>query len=299
MRMKSRLLLPAGGLAATLFLTACPPPQPDPGPGPGTTQAPPNNPPAGTTSCGPASSAAVGPDGSDPIASWGVDGSAEATVVIGNVVYVGGTFNNAVSPSGRHRSPRQPGRVLPGGRQPAVQLLGQLRRRGQSTPSPRTARACSSGGNFTTMNGAASNRLVKLNAETGARDTSFALIRFRPPGPPRRPTRRKACSTWTTPGPPACSRRGRLRQDRHRRRHHPVDQGRQRRRVQLWPRRAGRLFRGGTDKQVESIAVSPDGSTVFLGGNFVDVKRPSQTVAGTPRDRLARVQSSGAGALDS
>ena len=82
MRMKSRLLLPAGVAAAALIGTACVPPPTPPGGGGPTTPAPTNPPPVGTTSCAPASSAAAGPDGADPIASWGVDGSAKATVVI-------------------------------------------------------------------------------------------------------------------------------------------------------------------------------------------------------------------------
>jgi hypothetical protein len=53
----------------------------------------------------------------------------------------------------------------------------------------------------------------------------------------------------------------------------------------------------GADSKVESIAVS--GSSVFIGGNFGQVKKPDQATAGTARDRLAKLDTTGAGTLSS
>ena len=148
MRMKSRLLLPAGVLAAAIIGTACvppPPPRRRPGPTPSAAQQP-----AGSTGARAAELRGRRTRQRDPIASWGVDGTAVATVVIGNVVYVGGTFNNAVSPTGSHRAPRQPGRVLPGRRQPAVNSFAANFGGGPVNALATDGASLFVGGNFTT-----------------------------------------------------------------------------------------------------------------------------------------------------
>ena len=79
----------------------------------------------------------AGPRQPDPIASWGVDGIANAAVVIGNVVYVGGTFSNAVSPTGQTAAHANLAGVLPGRRQRAEHVQRQLRRRSGQRPGHR------------------------------------------------------------------------------------------------------------------------------------------------------------------
>ena len=96
MAFKARVLGIAGVLAVAAVGTACGPPPPPPPPPPPTTSPPPKPacPAAGTD-------ATPGPNSSNPISSWGVNGTAYATVAIGDIVYVGGTFSQAVSPSGQ------------------------------------------------------------------------------------------------------------------------------------------------------------------------------------------------------
>ena len=101
MAFKARVLIPAGAVVAAILATSCvqqpPPPQsPPPPPPPPTTSV---NPP--TPACPATPHSAAGPDSQNPISSWGVDDTAITTVVIGDVVYVGGTFKNAVSPTGQ------------------------------------------------------------------------------------------------------------------------------------------------------------------------------------------------------
>lgn len=287
MRMKSRLLLPAGVAAAALIGTACVPPPTPPGGGGPTTPAPTNPPPVGTTSCAPASSAAAGPDGADPIASWGVDGSAKATVVIGNVVYVGGTFNNAVSPTGV-TAPRAnlAAFCLADGN-----LLSSFSANFGGGPVNALATDGASlfvGGNFTTLNGAASNRLVKLNAGTGVRDTSFSpdpipAPRATPPANPPEGVLDLAFS-GSTGVLYAGGDFGKIGTGGGLMQSTKVDNA-----AGFNANGSLTAFRGGTDKLVESIAVSPDGSTVFLGGNFT-------TVHGVNRGQMARVTATAADA---
>ena len=165
---KSLTLLPAGVLAAVIIGSACAPPQPPQQPPP----TPPTTPP-GSTGCAAPSSVKAGPDSADPISSWGVDGVGRG--------------------QRRHRQRRLRRRHV-------QQRRVADRRRPRRTPTwPRSAwrtAACSNtfnanfgggpvnalatdgsnlfvGGNFTTLNGGAVNRLVKLNA-SGVRDTGFA-----------------------------------------------------------------------------------------------------------------------------
>jgi len=99
---KFKLLIPAAALAVAV-VSACAPPPPPPPPPPPTTSKPVPPPPAVCPT--PATNTRLGPDSESPISSWGVDGAAYTTVTIGNVVYVGGLFHNAISPSGA-RVPR-------------------------------------------------------------------------------------------------------------------------------------------------------------------------------------------------
>jgi len=273
---KSLTLLPAGALAAAVLASACAPPPPPPPPPPTTTP--------GSTTCATPSSAKAGPDGADPISSWGVDGTANAAVVIGNVVYVGGSFNNAVSPTG----------------QPAARanlaafcladgsLLNSFSANFRGGPVNALATDGTSlfvGGNFTTLNGAASNRLVKLNASSGARDTSFAPAPIPAPGaggvtPPTDGVLALAYSS-ATGVLYAGGDFGKIGTGAGGGQSTVVDNA-----AGFTANGTLTSFTGGTDKKVESIAVSPDGQTIHIGGFFT-------TVHGQTRGQLARLDPTG------
>ena len=53
----------------------------------------------------------------------------------------------------------------------------------------------------------------------------------------------------------------------------------------------------GANSKVEAITVSPDNTAVYIGGNFTEVKKPSQQAAGQARDRLARLTAGAPGNL--
>jgi hypothetical protein len=185
MRTKTRILLPVGALAA-IILAACtvPPPTKPPVKPPPTTKPPVTTvaPPTATSCPAVGANATPGPDSINPIAGTsGVDGVANATVVIGNVVYVGGAFTHAVLPNGTVAAAR-------------LNLAAFCLANGKllttfvaNTSGPVNALATDGtnlfvGGNFTTINGqpaardkngAAKNTVVKVDARTGARIAAF------------------------------------------------------------------------------------------------------------------------------
>jgi hypothetical protein len=172
MRTKNRLLLSAGALAAVVLAAGCVAPPPPKNPGNTTTTHPPPPPPT-ATSCPAVAANAAGPGSSSPIAGVsGVNGIARASVVIGSVVYVGGTFTSAVLPNGATAAARSNlaafclanGKLL-------TTFVG-------NTNGPVNALATDGtslfvGGNFTTYRGVGSNRLVKVDAHSGARIAAF------------------------------------------------------------------------------------------------------------------------------
>ena len=143
MALKARVLLPAGVLAVAIAATACVPDTSPPPPGMTTTTT------TTTTTAPPAPACPAagtdgtpGPNGQNPIGSWGVNGTAFAVVAIGDIVYVGGTFSQAVSPSRAERRPGQPGRVLHRQRRAAQQLRRQHQRTGVGADDGRHQRLC-------------------------------------------------------------------------------------------------------------------------------------------------------------
>jgi hypothetical protein len=272
---KSLTLLPAGVLAAAIIGSACAPPPPPPPPPPPTTT-PTTPPPVGTTSCAAAGSASPGPDGTSPISSWGVDGQAKAAVVIGNVVYVGGSFNNAVSPTGAS-APRTnlAAFCLADGN-----LLSTFSANFGGGPVNALATDGANlfvGGNFTTLNGVASNRLVKLNAGNGQRITSFAPAPIPPPGGVTDGVLALAYTSANGGVLYAGGDFGRIGTGAGAGQSTQVGNA-------AGFTSTGTLtsFTGDTDKKVESIAVSPSGDAVFLGGFFTTAKA-------TPRAQLAKI----------
>ena len=113
MGLKARVLVPAGALAATLLATACVPPPVDPGTTTTTGATTPTTPTTTGSSVPPPPTcpnvnddATPGPNSQNPKSSWGVNGAGYAAVIIDDVVYVGGTFSQAVSPNGGQTQPR-------------------------------------------------------------------------------------------------------------------------------------------------------------------------------------------------
>ncbi len=269
MRTKTRVLLPVGALAA-IILAACtvPPPTKPPVKPPVT---PPTTP--TSTSCPAALGGNPGPDSSTPISSWGVDGGAFATTVIGNTVYVGGAFTHAVSPTGA---------VGPARLNLAAFCLANgklLTTFAANVNGPVNALATDGtslfvGGNFSTLNGQAVSRLVKVNALTGARVSTFNTPVI--PAPVN-------SLAYDSGNIYAAGEFGKLNASA------PF--------VQVG-NAAG--FNGTTgqynswhaaaDKVVEAIAVSPNHLWVYIGGNFT-------TVGGAAHDRLAKLTRAGAGAV--
>jgi hypothetical protein len=105
-----------------------------------------------------------------PIDSWGQDGIAYSVSIQGNTVYVGGDFNRAVK--GKQSVPRSnvmavnrdTGEVFPGF---VANTNGTVYSVVSDGPSVYV------GGDFTTINGVAKSRLAKVNAVSGAVDAGF------------------------------------------------------------------------------------------------------------------------------
>lgn len=268
---KSLTLLPAGVLAAAIIGSACAPPPPPP------QQPLPPPPPPGSTGCAAPSSVKAGPDSVDPIASWGVDGPAVATVVIGNVVYVGGTFNNAVSPTGQTAAHANLAAFcLADG---SVLNTFNANFGGSVNALATDGANLFVGGNFTSLNGTASNRLVKVNAGTGARDTTFAPDPI--PAPSANPSATAGVLALAYSGATgvlyAGGDFGKIGTGAGMGQSTQVDNA-----AGFTGNGTLTSFTGGTDKKVESIAVSPNGDSVFLGGSFTNVK-------GSARAQLAKI----------
>ena len=265
MPMKTRLLLPAGVLAAAIIGTACVPPPLRPRP-------PATNPPA--AGCASAANGNPGPDSQDPIGgTWGVDGQALTSLILGDVVYVGGAFLNAVSPTG--------GTVPRHGLAAFCLADGSLVNgfAAHFDGGPVNALATNGanlyvGGNFTTLNGGAADRLVSLNAQSGAVNGGFNVPRI--PFNATGPTDGVLALAYAHGVVYAGGDFGMIGDTSQTK----VDVGN------------GAGFDAGTgaymgwsagaDKKVEALALSPDTGSVFIGGNF-------DTVQGAAHSKLARL----------
>jgi hypothetical protein len=265
------LLLPAGVLAAALIGVACGPPPPPPPPPP-------------PAACPAVPASAAGPDSQNPIpGTWGVDGRALASVVIGNRVYVGGTFNNAVAPTGA-MTPRAKlaAFCLANGRLD-TSFVPNL---GATTINAVNALATDGtnlfvGGEF--FAGAAPLHLVKVSATSGSRIVQFA---------PKAPQERVLDMHFANGVLYAAGEFGKLGAP-------PAGN-------QIYVGNAAGFnpttgawsgWFAGASSKVESITVSPDNTAVYIGGNFLEVKKPTQAAAGTARDRLARLTAAPPGNL--
>ena len=161
----------------------------------------------------------AGPDTPEPDRARGASTAlAVATAVIGNVVYVGGAFNNAVSPTGATAAHANLAAFCLADGSAADTL-----QRPTSTAAPVNALATDGanlfvGGNFTTLNGAAVEPPGQAQRQTGAATPASHRSPSRPRCAAPRPT---ASWPWPTPERRPLRRR-RLRQDRHCRRPAPV-----------------------------------------------------------------------------
>jgi hypothetical protein len=247
--------LRAAALTAMVLLgvAACAPPS-----GPGSAPA-----------CPAVPASAPGPDRQDPISSWGIDGAGYSVVVIGGVAYVGGVFQNAVSPTGTKVARQNLAAFCLADGSLLTSFVANFNNgpRGGSGFEPGGVRALTTdgsslyvGGDFTTLNGQPVNRLVKLNPATGAPVAGFA--------PAAIPSvvyaldfsggKVYAGGDFSVGDPPA---------------------------------KKGASFDAATgafagwnpnaDAKINALEVSPDGQHVFIGGSFT-------SVGGQAHDNLAR-----------
>jgi hypothetical protein len=270
MRTKTRLLLPAGVLAAALIGVACGPPPPPPPPPP-------------PAACPAVPASAAGPDSQNPIpGTWGVNGIARASVVIGNRVYVGGDFTAAVAPTGAQTARNKLAAFCLANGRLDTSFVPNL---GATTVNRVNALATDGtnlfvGGEF--FAGASPLHLVKVSAVSGARIAAFA------PKAPQQPVLDMHYANGVLY---AGGEFGKI--------------GPQGPTSDYVGNAAGfnattgawtGWFAGASSK-VESITVSPDNTAVYIGGNFTEVKKPDQATPGNNRDRLARLTTAAPGNL--
>ena len=234
--------------------------------------APPPSGPSSVPACPPVPASAPGPDSQNPISSWGIDGAGYSAVVIGGVAYVGGVFQNAISPAGVKVARQNLAAFCLADGSLLTSFVANFNNgpRGGSGFEPGGVRALTTdgsslyvGGDFTTLNGQPVNRLVKLNPTTGAPIAGF--------NPPDIPSVVYALDYFGgkvyaggdfSVGAPAAKKGASF-------------------------DAATGAFAGwnpDADAKINSLKVSPDGQYVFIGGSFA-------TVGGAAHDKLARTVS--------
>jgi hypothetical protein len=231
-------------------------------------------PPPSVAVCPPVPASTPGPDSQNPISSWGVDGEGYSAVVIGGIAYVGGVFQNAISPAGAKVARQNLAAFCLADGSLLTSFVANFNNgpRGGSGFEPGGVRALTTdgsnlyvGGDFTSLNGQPVNRLVKLNPITGAPIAGF--------NPAEIPSIVYALDYF-----------------------------------------GGKVYAGGdfsvgasgakkgasfdavtgafagwnpdADAKINALEVSPDGQYVFIGGSF-------GTVGGAAHDKLARTSAAG------
>lgn len=276
MHIKTKALLPAGLLAAALVGAACAPPPAKPpvkppvsGKPPVTTTKPPVTPPP--PSCPtPAANTNPGPDSQNPISSWGVDGTAYTSVVIGNVVYVGGSFSNAVAPNGTKVARSNLAAFCIANGTLDTSFVANFN--GPVYALTTDGSSLFAGGLYSTLNGLTANRLVKLSASTGARFTNFNAPTI-PVGKPVAALDYSGGKVYVggdfSVGAPVSGKKGMSVNST------TGAQG-------SWNPNVTDVTSGAT---INALKVSPDGQSVFIGGKF-------DTVGGQTHDDLAKTSAS-------
>jgi hypothetical protein len=244
-----------------LVAAACPKPPPTGGKPPPTTAKPP--PPA----C-PAVPASGGPgaDTTNPISSWGVNGTAYAAVVLGSVVYVGGSFSKAVPPSGSSVPRSNLAAFCLANGNLLSSFVANLN--GQVWALTTDGSSVFVAGDFTTLNGQPANRLLRLNPLSGAR-----VPGFNPPAIPKVALALDYSGAngnvyvggdFTLPGQGTAHSKGASF-------NHVTG--------------AYTGWNPDADARIESLDLSPNGQWVFVGGNFA-------SVGGAAHDKIARTAAS-------
>ena len=173
MAIKARVLVSGVAMAAAMTLLVACPSQPPPPPPVSTTSTDTVQPPP---ACPATPHSAAGPDDPNPIPSWGVNDTAVATVVIGDVVYVGGTFTQAVAPNGQTAGRANLAAFCLADGSLLASFVANVSGTAQMSPTkPTEIWALTTdgtnlfvGGNFNAINGTAVQPLAKLDPVTGA-----------------------------------------------------------------------------------------------------------------------------------
>jgi len=252
MALKARALIPVAAVVAAILATACTPPPPPPPPPPPTTT-PTTQPQSTCPAAG--TDATPGPNGQNPISSWGINGTGYSVVAIGDIVYVGGTFSQAVGPN--------PGQTAARADLAAFCIKdGSLvskfvaNTNGQVWALTTDGTSLFAGGSFTSINGQPTNRLVKLDPITGAVDSTF--------NPPAIPDivyalgYRAANASIYAGGDFSIA-------------------GNQGKKGASFDHVSGAVtgWNPNADARIESLEISPDQSKVFIGGSFDNVGNAS------------------------
>jgi hypothetical protein len=250
----TRLLLMATLAGLPLVAAACPPPPPPPPP-PTTSQPAPACP-AVPASGGP------GADAGSPISSWGVNGTAYAAVVVGSVVYVGGTFSKALPPSGASVPRSNLAAFCLANGNLLSSFVANLN--GQVWALTTDGSSVFVAGDFTTHNGQPANRLLRLNPLTGARVPGF--------NPPAIPKVALALDYSGANGNVYVGGDFTL-----------PSQGTAHSKGASFNHISGAYtgWNPDADARIESLDLSPNGQWVFVGGNFA-------SVGGAAHDKIAR-----------
>jgi hypothetical protein len=267
---KTKALLPAGLLAAALVGAACaPPPGKPPVKPPVTTTKPPVTPPPPACPA-PAANSKPGPDSENPISSWGVDGTAYTSVVIGSVVYVGGSFSNAVAPNGTKVARNNLAAFCIANGTLDTSFVANFN--GPVYALTTDGSSLFAGGLYSTLNGLTANRLVKLSASTGARITAFNAPTI-PVGKPVGALDYSGGKVYVggdfSVGAPVSGKKGMSVNST------TGAQG-------SWNPNVTDVTSGAT---INALKVSPNGQSVFIGGKF-------DTVGGQTHDDLAKTSAS-------
>ncbi len=205
---------------------------------------------------GPSSVSASSTYSSVPVESWRVNGSGRAVLKIGNTVYVGGSFSEAISPNGSQSVGRSnlaafdatTGALITSFRADTNASVNDLKTDGTSLFVS---------GSFTTIGGVARSRVAALDPATGAVRTGFradansTVYRMSPMG-----GRLFVAGTFTSIG------------------------GESRTRVAALSAASGAVdpvFNPNVDGTVFGVAATPDGSKVYIGGPYSQVNGVADT----------------------
>ena len=200
-----------------------------------------------------------------PVAAWRLNGVGYATTVVGNTVYVGGTFTTATSPSGQ---------TVARANLAAFDATTGALRTGFVANTNGAVRSLASdgtrlfvGGSFTTIGGQSRSRLAAVNPSTGAVDTGWTanasshVYALSVGG-----GRLYAGGSFSTISSTSRSRIAAL---------------------NLTNRTLVTSFNASANGTVLAVAATPDGSAVYAGGDFSQVN-------GANQPNLAKFNSSGA-----